>query len=53
VPVVGMERHFPREVARLRNVKVVAAPSGASTATTHPGFDDDDVTMASVISGMA
>ena len=53
VPIVGMERHFPREVARLKSVKVFTAPSDATASTTHPGFDDDDVTMRSVIAGMA
>lgn len=52
-PIVGMERHFPREVGKLKNVKVFVAPSAESASTTHPGFDDDPVTMASVISGMA
>ena len=52
VPILGMERHFPRVVAKLRNVEVVTAPSAASASTTHGGFDDDGATMASVISGM-
>ena len=52
VPVLGMERHFPREAARLRNVEVVLAPSERSASTTHGGFDDDSATMASVIAGM-
>ncbi len=52
VPILGMERHFPREVAKLRNVEVLLSPSAASASTTHGGFDDDGATMASVISGM-
>lgn len=51
-PILGMERHFPRALARRRNVKVVTAPSPRSAATTHGGFDDDRATMASVISSM-
>ena len=47
-----MERHFPDELARLRGVKVFAAPSAHTRATTHGGFDGDHATMASVISGM-
>ena len=53
VPIVGMERHFPREVARMKQVKLYTAPSSLTASTTHPGFDDDDVTMRSVIAGMA
>ena len=53
VPIVGMERHFPREVERLKQVKLYLAPSSLTSSTTHPGFDDDDVTMRSVIAGMA
>ena len=53
VPILGMERHFPRELAKMRQVKLYAAPSSMTASMTHPGFDDDDVTMRSVISGMA
>ena len=53
VPIVGMERHFPRDVAKLRQVKLFLAPSSMTASMTHPGFDDDDVTMRSVIEGMA
>jgi hypothetical protein len=53
VPLIGMERHIPREVAKLKNVKLFTSPSEATASTTHPGFDDDDVTMRSVIAGMA
>ncbi len=52
VPILGMEKFFPRELARKRAVEVVAAPGGASESTTHGGFDDDAATMASVIAGM-
>ena len=47
-----MERHFPREVAKLGNVQVVIAPSEQCSSTTHGGFDDDNATMRSVIAGM-
>ncbi len=52
VPILGMERHFPADLARLRSVKVFAAPGGDTASTTHGGFDDDAATMASVIAGM-
>ena len=52
VPILGMERHFPREVAKLGNVQVVIAPSEQCSSTTHGGFDDDNATMRSVIAGM-
>jgi hypothetical protein len=50
--LLGMERHFPRDVARMPGVRAFAAPSGHSAATTHAGFDDDDATMRGVITGM-
>ena len=53
VPILGMERHFPRALARRKEVRVVMAPSAESASTTHGGFDDDAATMASVIAGMA
>lgn len=52
VPILGMERHFPASLARLRSVKVLAAPGERTASTTHGGFDDDRATMASVIAGM-
>jgi hypothetical protein len=52
VPILGMQRHFPADLARLRSVKVFTAPSEATRSTTHGGFDDDGATMASVIAGM-
>lgn len=51
-PILGMERHFPRELRRRRNVAVHAAPSARTAATTHGGFDDDGATMRSVIASM-
>ncbi len=52
VPILGMEKHFPGELARLRSVKVLVAPGGEIASTTHGGFDDDRATMAAVIAGM-
>ena len=52
VPILGMERHFPRALAKRANVKVFVAPSADTASTTHGGFDDDSATMASVIAGM-
>jgi hypothetical protein len=52
VPILGMERHFPADLARLRSVKVFTAPDERTASTTHGGFDDDGATMASVIAGM-
>lgn len=52
-PILGMERHFPRALARSKGVRVVTAPAGKSAATTHGGFDDDNATMRSVIRGMS
>jgi len=52
VPILGMERHFPADLARLAAVRVFSAPSTASGSTTHGGFDEDGATMAGVIAGM-
>jgi hypothetical protein len=50
-PILGMEKYFDEAVASLRlpNVKAWLAPGPASTSTTHGGFDDDPVTMESII----
>ncbi len=50
-PILGMEQHFDEAVASLRlpNVKAWLAPGPASRSTTHGGFDDDLVTMESII----
>jgi hypothetical protein len=53
VPILGMERYFPKEVAKLRGVKVFTAPSAATRTTTHGGFDYDDSTMHTVIRVMS
>ena len=52
VPVLGMERHFPADLGRMRSVKVFIAPGAETASTTHGGFDGDDATRASVIAGM-
>ena len=49
VPILGMERHFPADIARLRAVDAITAPSEASRSTTHGGFVNDPATIASVI----
>jgi len=51
-PILGMQRWFPADLARMPPVRVVIAPSEASGATTHAAFDEDGATMASVIAGM-
>ena len=51
-PILGMERHFPRDLARHRSVKAYTAPSPHTAATTHGGFDEDGATMRSVIAHM-
>ncbi|QJR15823.1 C1 family peptidase [Usitatibacter palustris] len=52
VPILGMEKHFPAAVARMRSVKVFSAPSDTTRSTTHGGFDEDAATIASVIAGL-
>ena len=53
-PILGMEKYFNDEIAskNLPNVHTWAAPGTESKSTTHGGFDDDQVTMASVIALM-
>src|SRR5262245_41920940 len=50
-PILGMERYFNEKIAskKLANVFNWAAPGNESKSTTHGGFDDDQVTMRSVI----
>ena len=48
-PILGMERHFPARIAKMPQVSVFTAPSGDSDATTHPSFDDDPVTRATLL----
>jgi hypothetical protein len=53
-PILGMEKYFNDKIAskKLGNVSAWAAPGRESKSTTHGGFDDDQVTMASVIALM-
>ena len=53
-PILGLEKYFNDEIAskNLPNVSTWAAPGRESKSTTHGGFDDDQVTMASVIALM-
>ena len=53
-PILGMEKYFNDAIAskNLPNVSMWAAPGKESKSTTHGGFDDDQVTMASVIALM-
>ena len=50
-PILGMEKYFNDKIGskKLPNVHTWAAPGQESKSTTHGGFDDDQVTMASVI----
>jgi hypothetical protein len=50
-PILGLEKYFNDEIAakQLANVFALAAPGMESKSTTHGGFDDDQVTMMSVI----
>ena len=51
-PILGMQRHFPASLARRRNVKVIVAPNAQSAVTTHGGFDDDALTMRSIVDSL-
>ena len=53
-PILGMEKYFNSTIVskKLKNVHTWAAPGKESKSTTHGGFDDDQVTMASVIALM-
>ena len=53
-PILGMEKYFNDKIGskKLPNVSTWAAPGQESKSTTHGGFDDDPVTMASVIALM-
>ena len=50
-PILGLEKYFNVMIAskKLANVFTWAAPGKESKSTTHGGFDDDQVTMRSVI----
>ena len=49
MPILGMERYFGEAVKGLANVTAVIAPGLKSRSTSHGGFDDDPLTMESVI----
>lgn len=53
-PILGMEKYFNNKIGskNLPNVSTWAAPGRESKSTTHGGFDDDQVTMSSVIALM-
>jgi hypothetical protein len=50
-PLLGMQKYFDAAVGarNLPNVKAFTAPGRASASTTHGGFDDDRLTMESII----
>jgi hypothetical protein len=50
-PILGMQKYFTDRVAsrRLASVKVWTSPGPVTASTTHGGFDDDRLTMESVI----
>lgn len=50
-PILGLEKDFNDRIAskKFPNVFAWAAPGKESKSTTHGGFDDDQVTMKSVI----
>ena len=53
-PILGMEKYFNDKIGsrKLANVYTWASPGKESKSTTHGGFDDDPITMASVIALM-
>lgn len=53
-PILGLEKDFNDRIGtkNLPNVSTWAAPGKESNSTTHGGFDDDQVTMASIIALM-
>jgi len=50
-PILGMQTYFDDAVATLKlpNIKAWIAPGAATASTTHGGFDDDRLTMESII----
>ncbi len=50
-PILGMEKYFDAGVGSLKlpNVRAWIAPGPATASTTHGGFDDDRLTMESII----
>ena len=51
-PILGLERDFPARLRKRGNIRVHVAPGPTSSATSHGAFDDDALTVASVIAGM-
>lgn len=54
ITILGMEKYFNDKIAskKLANVSISAPPGRESKSTTHGGFDNDQVTTASVIALM-
>lgn len=54
-PILGMETSFNAAITPLKlpNITLITAPGTASQSLTHGGFDDDTVTMNSVVSLIA
>jgi len=50
-PILGMQKYFTDRIASrgLATVKVWTSPGAVTASTTHGGFDDDRLTMESVI----
>ncbi len=50
-PILGLEKYFNAMIGarQLANIYTWTAPGKESKSTTHGGFDDDQVTMSSVI----
>jgi hypothetical protein len=48
MPLLGLEKFFDEAVAGTKGVTGIVAPGDKSGATTHGGFDDDPVTLATV-----
>lgn len=52
VPILGLERDVPARLARRKGVRIHVAPGPNTGAAVHGDFDDDALTLASVIAGM-
>jgi len=48
-PILGMDKYFDPNVAKLKNVSLHISPCKTSTSTTHGGFDNDAATRKQVI----
>jgi hypothetical protein len=51
-PILGMEKYFNSAVGSLNlpNVQAYSSPGSVTDSTTHGGFDDDPLTLRSVVS---